>query len=121
MKCGCSQPADSVITCKRGPTLAVHATRAAMCATCPERRADNSLGTCEISGRAVVLHLNGEPCGLGRHPDAGGRVKWLGVLWRGVPFPLRLALQVRWPRRNPWRLPGCGCLDRLKAWVERKP
>ena len=47
----------------------------------------------------------------------GIRVRWLGLVWRGVPEPLRWALE--WRGLLPMELPGCGCVDRLKAATER--
>lgn len=46
----------------------------------------------------------------------GIRVRWLGVVWRGVPEPLRWALE--WRGLLPRELPGCGCIDALKRFVE---
>lgn len=62
----------------------------------------------------LAMRLAGFP----REPDAQGRVRWLGVLWRGVPMPLRLWLAYRHGfRPDAW--PGCGCMDVLKALTER--
>lgn len=55
--------------------------------------------------------------GCPREPDGEGRVRWLVVLWRGVPMPLRLWLAYR-HGFNPDVWPGCGCVDRLKRLVE---
>lgn len=47
----------------------------------------------------------------------GIRVRWLGLVWRGVPEPLRWMIEK--DRMLPMELPGCGCLDRWKTLVER--
>lgn len=44
-------------------------------------------------------------------------VCWLGLDWIGVPWPRRLRPQ--WPVRVQ-ASPGCGCLLRLKTWLERR-
>lgn len=58
--------------------------------------------------------------------DAAGRVRWGGVWWYGVPWPVRVALwawgwmmaredAVTW--RQMRMLPGCGCVVVLRdAW-----
>lgn len=60
---------------------------------------------------------------FGLTADSAGLVKWCGVRWIGVPYPLRLAAIVRgmvyareWlPVRKALRkFAGCGCIWRLK-------
>lgn len=52
------------------------------------------------------------------HVDADGSVRWLGVRWYGLPYPLRVFLWIKYRDRWAWRhvrqLPGCGCIARLK-------
>lgn len=56
--------------------------------------------------------------GSSASPDGSGLVRWLGVLWRGVPMPLRIWLAYRHGfAPDVW--PGCGCLDALKSLSER--
>lgn len=85
-------------------------TQAAVCLGCPTR-AD---GTCTASGAHVSAHVRGLPCPRGR-VTPGGLVLWLGVYWRGVPYPMRL-WRVAIYRDTRWlALPGCGCIDRVKS------
>ena len=60
---------------------------------------------------------------FGVKPEPSGIVRWCGVRWIGVPFPLRLAAIARamihareWlPVRKAMRkFAGCGCIERLK-------
>lgn len=72
--------------------------------------------SCPSTGkpRLTMLRLD---CPRGRFPDAQGRVKWRGVLWRGLPAPWRWRLAAGgW---NPDRLAGCGCIIALKRFVIR--
>lgn len=82
-----------------------------MCGAC------SRLGTyslCTIDGKAPCSR----PCPRGHHPDADGIIRWMGLRWFGVPYPIRL-----WGRtgmytettglasKTDWRkLEGCGCL-----------
>jgi hypothetical protein len=105
-------------------------TNAAMCAACPAlgrkmwgpgREHWVTQAVCTVDGRA--FDLRGQraaewPCPKGWHADERGMVRWLGIRWRGVPYPLRVRLR-RWGvefKRGP--LPECGCMDRVKAWTE---
>jgi len=89
-------------------------TRTAMCAACIGHKRE-----CKVSHRFVGLHIDGEPCPLNRHPTATGIVRWMGVDWIGVPFPIRAYLYLR--RGDgcsiEWcnRFEGCGCIDVIKA------
>lgn len=89
-------------------------TRAGMCQTCPRARytARGSAVLCLVDGKPVVSRCHAGGCPIGRHPDERGRVRWMGLLWRGVPWPVRLKLPAH------IRLPGCGCVDSLKRLVE---
>ncbi|MBK8246587.1 MAG: hypothetical protein IPK85_04190 [Gemmatimonadetes bacterium] len=68
----------------------------------------------EITSRALAsLKIRrGTP-----HLIDGIKVRWLGIVWRGVPEPLRWFIEK--DRMLPMELPGCGCIDRIKTWVER--
>ena len=41
-------------------------------------------------------------------------VRWAGVIWYGIPWPLRLRLARRWWPLTVRQLPGCGCIAALK-------
>ncbi len=71
--------------------------------------------------RAVlyVRGVGGAACPQGRHPDARGRVRWLGLVWIGVPAPLRWWLHARGKISHPDALPGCGCVWALKVGLRR--
>jgi len=88
-----------------------------MCQTCPKaiRSARGSAIACTLNGKAVESIVTmGHPCPLGRHPDADGRVRWLGLEWLGVPEPLRWRLV--WALgREPRGLVGCGCVAAIKG------
>lgn len=52
--------------------------------------------------------------------DRRGRVRWLGIRWKGLPEPLRWRLRACGVR-HPDRLPGCGCaLWAKQAWLRVK-
>jgi hypothetical protein len=109
-----------------------HRTNAAMCATCPKVSRDGV--TCGATGQAVKVMLKvsamrrGEDgateresdgatveCPLGRHARGSRHlVRWMGLLWYGVPEPLRW--RIDWGliarfgmRGNASTLAGCGC------------
>ncbi len=44
----------------------------------------------------------------------GIRVRWWGLVWIGVPEPLRWIIG---ERDLPMDLPGCGCVERIRALV----
>lgn len=96
---------------------------AAMCDHCLAARkdADGWAVACTVSGRPLTDHAYaGLPCPRGHHPDARGRLRWMGVTWWGIPFPLRWwRWATRWnelePRDVLERMPGCGCIVALKA------
>ena len=132
MGCGCqsksfrSLPITSQLPTEARPQLSNAPTsRAAMCQTCPNAQR-NKLGgatRCKIDGKSIVyLTTRENVCPIGRHPDAAGRVRWLGVEWLGVPEPLRWLLT--WQlKREPRNLDGCGCIkavkeSRIGPWVE---
>ena len=118
MTCGCStNPAPT-----HGQPMAA---KAAMCQTCPhaDRNARGDARGCGLLRLGIVdVTTSLTACPIGRHPDANGRIRWLGVEWLGVPEPIRWRLV--WALgREPLGLAGCGCLARLKAsragpWLE---
>lgn len=96
------------------------ATRAAMCQTChaATRNARGSAVACTIHGKSIISVADASnACPIGRHPNANGRVRWMGAEWHGVPEPLRWKLL--WAlQRDARGLIGCGCLVRLKeSWA----
>ncbi len=107
MSCGCSRP-----TVDLSPA-------AIMCGACPRR---NGFVDCSVDGKPMLSR----PCPREKHPDAIGRVRWLGIRWYGVPAPIRwygsagLYAEVCGLGANvKWRdLPGCGCIVRLKDWTK---
>ena len=83
-----------------------------VCLLCPHSGGAEGRA-CRLDGRQLVHVTLNRSCPKGKHPDADGRVRWLGVLWRGVPWPLR------WRLPKGVKPPGCGCLDALKRLSER--
>jgi hypothetical protein len=120
-----------------------HRTNAAMCATCPKVSRDGV--TCGATGQAVKVMLKvsamrrgGEDrateresdgatvqCPLGRHARGSRHlVRWMGLLWYGVPEPLRW--RIDWGliarfgmRGNASTLAGCGCCVAWKLASQR--
>jgi hypothetical protein len=120
---------------------------AAMCLVCPSARRVRGVLMCNASQANTLLHIRGKPCPEHRHPSPAGVVRWLGIDWYGVPYPVRLwlahapkaarrvvtllagspwhdrlaALARQQPLSKPSALPGCGCIKRLKdAWINMK-
>lgn len=89
--------------------------RAAMCAACQHGGAlGGATVECRVSGRPIAEHVRGGAvCPVGAHPK-GGVLTWLGILWYGVPMPIRVALRDK--LSGP--LPGCGCVKFLKDLYE---
>lgn len=96
------------------------ATRAAMCAACrPARRLGldaEDLAILCINGVRILDVIEGSErtCPRGRWPDEAGNVRWLRVVWMGVPAPLRY--WIRHKLSKP--LPGCGCIASIKRFWE---
>jgi len=67
----------------------------------------------------VRLTYDGHPCPLGVHPDPDGIVRWFGLRWYGVPYPVRLAMVYDGQIKRAKDLPGCGCIVALKQLTER--
>lgn len=97
------------------------ATRAALCLTCPKarrgrRRPEPIL--CTLDGRRLRQKVSDRRARCARWPDGLGRVRWLGMLWRGVPAPRRWLLEHR-GLAGAADLGGCGCLDGPRGvWSE---
>jgi hypothetical protein len=99
-------------------------TRAIMCATCPdfERRGKrHDDGVCAITGHRSDRHiLTGAHCPRGRHPNRHGLVTVTiaghAVVTHHSPMWSRLWLLSRggMTLRGFFRVPGCGCIVRLK-------
>ncbi len=111
MTCGCK----TLSTFQNSENL-VHA---AACILCPH--ADNGRGpyldgvvSCTIDGSTIHDRLRLKPCPIGRH-EQGGVVRWAGVRWYGLPYPIRLWLWLFHPSHpRPKKWPQCGCIKRLK-------
>lgn len=91
-------------------------TNQAMCSACT--RAAN----CPRDRKRVTWHALKGTCPRGWHADNRGRVTWRGLMWSGVPFPIRLYLFLRKPDADPetWvaSFAGCGCVRKWKAaWL----
>jgi hypothetical protein len=131
MSCGCSTTSGA-IACRNGAKRdGQTVTRAVVCAACPNMKqtgehADS--GICTRSGQPIDEHtVYGLPCPENRHPDSKGVCS--------VPITIgRLSVRVRtqgapmWQRLELWadgristvrapRVPGCGCIIRLKRAV----
>lgn len=104
-----------------GGETALRYTRSGMCAGCPWQARDGPVVLCAVNGRLIDIG-DADGCGRGIWPEAGGVVRWCGVRWHGVPWPLRWRLVRRgvMPRAGMALLPGCGCIVPLKSlwgWV----
>lgn len=96
---------------------------AAMCEVCPHARRGPSLTLrssavwCDAApgrGQPVMVRVTIEDCPVGTF-DRGPLVRWLGVMWYGVPMPVRLWLRLTHPKRpRVGSFGGCGCIKRLK-------
>lgn len=91
-----------------------------ICLGCPDR---HGLIACSINGQPLVAICAAGSCPAGRHVGADGVCRVYGVRWHGAPAPLRWLVGTRIGRlamggvgRNVGRLPGCGCVVRLKGW-----
>lgn len=105
MTCGCT-PQPVSLTHDGRAIRADWQTHAAMCSVCMR---------CERWQVNVTTGV----CPRGLAPNRDGHVTWLGMVWRGVPYPIRLLLAFRLRRVSLLRaLPGCGCLNRVKAYYE---
>jgi len=81
----------------------------AMCAAC--RYAGPVI--CSVSGKPARGHSARQDCPKGRHPKSGV-VRWLGVWWYGVPYPIRRYLKAIGKVKDYRKLPGCGCIKAIK-------
>ena len=102
---------------------------AVMCDHCREAvvTRDGWAHGCRITGMTVSAACRRySHCPRERLPDADGIVRWLGIRWYGVPYPLRVwRWQTRFNdvefREYMARIPQCGCIVVLKDWWEGKP
>lgn len=85
-------------------------TRAAICGSCRDHRDTR----CGVSGLSLVLHVHGMACPRGKQADGRGWVRWLGLAWVGVPWPVRAWRAAKSRNRGWLLLPGCGCVVALK-------
>lgn len=98
--------------------------RIAACVLCPHAdtaHSPYSVGVigCTLNGQSIVQRMHGASCPLDRI-DANGNVRWLGVLWYGLPMLHRLwlwAFHPSHPKPSTWD--GCGCIKVLKDLYER--
>ncbi len=128
MTCACGQISDGV-ACSRGVVHPLVVTRAIMCATCPdfERRGDrHDDGVCTLSGLRSDRHVLGQiACPIGRHPNRHGLVTVTiagrAVVTHHAPMWLRLWLLARGgiTLKGFAKVPGCGCVVRLKRRVRQ--
>ena len=109
MTCSCSAPSPSTATTER-----------AIICTCMCRKRVAYSG-CLVNGRPLIENVMRGECPAGRFPDTQGRVRWLGIMWWGIPAPIRWTSCTRLGREItglPWKiakLPGCGCAVRPLA------
>lgn len=99
--------------------LALRQTRAAACGLCA-----GESNRCPYDSQLVSIHILGHPCPAGKHPGIDGLVRWMGMKWRGQPWPLRVWLWTTRYNDRDWpvfkgKFPGCGCIDLFKTWWER--
>lgn len=76
--------------------------------------------TCTVSGSPVVVHATIHRCPVGRFNPHDDHTRWLGLVWYGVPYPLRVLLRRLHPSRRAvsyWA--GCGCIKPLKDFTVR--
>ena len=75
---------------------------------------------CMVSGQAVVLHVYGRPCPLGKTPQSGALARFMGIKYRGPSVIMRIMAWAIHPTHpKPSAFTGCGCVDRLKSLWER--
>lgn len=112
MACGCGKPNPSVLL------------SAAMCGACQSLDRPGMV-VCTIDGKPSLSR----PCPIGKHADKDGVVRWAGLEWHGMPYPIRLVYRWSWLRwltgvRNPrlanLKPEGCGCCVGLKDAVGAK-
>lgn len=111
MSCGCNA---------KQTTDGVRRSRAAMCCVC--RWGGWNARTCRRDGASVSLRVRGKDatCPRGWH-TTDGLVRWMGLRWYGVPYPVRVVLAVL--AESPHvsvkaaEFDGCGCVKALKDAV----
>lgn len=96
-----------------------------MCYTCGYRPTCPIYAACTVDGKPATFNRKpGWECPIGRWPDAGGLVRWMGLRWMGTPKPVRVwvGLLKAWSAyrqvQSPGYFPACGCIYPLKrAWL----
>jgi len=118
--CGCTQTDPGAMIEAKACTLpAVQSERAAMCLTCWQRRGNGTTGdVCGLTRLTIGEHITRRACPKRKHPERG-LIRWLGVLWLGVPWPIRVWLHATGRLSDVDALPGCGCVYAVKALSER--
>lgn len=89
-----------------------------MCFGC-EHADRKGLTVLSCEGVPIVHRITAGQCPLNRHPDPAGVVKWAGIRWLGVPYPLRLWAWLMHPKHpRPSSIRQCGCIKPLKElWI----
>lgn len=92
-------------------------THQAMCRACPSGRQQGAwcAGWRGAPAMATKERIDRGMCPRGRAPDKRGRVRWMGLVWFGVPMPIRLWLMARAVIPHLKHTAGCGCL----VWLKR--
>lgn len=107
MSCGCKATAE-VRDRRRAAAV--------MCMLCRHRWLRGPRTVCGLTGLTVERAVIEGGCG--RHPEAAGVLRWLGLRWYGVPAPLRwllrLLIALRRVRPLTGPLDGCGCIVALR-------
>ena len=102
--CGCKDTPADVLTKAARCHLCVYAEHL------PDALNDGAV-RCTVNGEAVVgLRV----CPIGNF-DEGPYVRWIGLNWIGLPWPMRAFLWLAkrtHPAIGSWS--GCGCILRLK-------
>lgn len=109
------------MTCKCSPDNLTTRDRAAVCCACIwGQHEDRQTVACTISGEPVAEHLGWKPCPLDKHGPRRKTVRWLGLVWYGVPYPIRVWLWVTNEKHpKPSSFTGCGCIKALKDRILR--
>lgn len=102
--------------------MSQQATQAVMCELCrkAERDEEGDAVGCTVNGLPIVCIVSRPgACPRGRGPDERGRVRWMGLTWRGVPEPLRWRWWFRIGRDASCG--GCGCVISWRWKARRGP
>jgi hypothetical protein len=106
------------MTCCHATPAAPTIDLAASCAACPYGGLRSV--RCQRGPTLASVTLRGAPCPAGRHPTAENPTfrGVFGIQTRGVAWWTRIWLHAL-GGPHPDDYAGCGCVDRLKAWLER--